>query len=232
MLIRWTGYRVCVCKNVWVQLDIVEDVPPNAPSLRLIVATVKWAYRHQKWNYHHWSDVISADETRFSLQHLNDRGHLNNRAPTSRCADEKLCCIQETWNSPLPQTPPPTSSISYHILRGTHAFFCKGRRFRSFSGLHRTYLGQVKFIHQRHGWPSYHCEPWKDGGHCAEHAPMTKVCDDCHRWSLPIIMMTSSNGNIFRVTGHLCGEFTGPRWISHTKASDAELWCFLWSASE
>ena len=24
-----------------------------------------------------------------------------------------------------------------------------------------------------------------------------------------IIMMTSSNGNIFRVTGHLCGEFTG-----------------------
>ena len=26
-------------------------------------------------------------------------------------------------------------------------------------------------------------------------------------------MMTSSNGNIFRVTGHLCGKFTGPRWI-------------------
>ena len=23
-------------------------------------------------------------------------------------------------------------------------------------------------------------------------------------------MMTSSNGNLFRVTGHLCGEFTGP----------------------
>ena len=45
-------------------------------------------------------------------------------------------------------------------------------------------------------------------------------------------MMTSSNGNIFRVTGYLCGEFTGPRWIPHTKASDAELWCFLWSASE
>ena len=40
-------------------------------------------------------------------------------------------------------------------------------------------------------------------------------------------MMTSSNGNIFRVTGHLCGEFTGPRWIPHTKANDAELWCLL-----
>ena len=36
-------------------------------------------------------------------------------------------------------------------------------------------------------------------------------------------MMTSSNGNIFRVTGHLCEEFTGPRWIPHTMASDAEL---------
>ena len=46
------------------------------------------------------------------------------------------------------------------------------------------------------------------------------------------LMMTSSNGNIFRVTGHLCGEFTGPRLIPRTKASDEELWCFLWSASE
>ena len=40
--------------------------------------------------------------------------------------------------------------------------------------------------------------------------------------------MMSSNGNIFRVTGHLCGAFTGNRWIPLTKASDAELWCFLW----
>ena len=30
-------------------------------------------------------------------------------------------------------------------------------------------------------------------------------------------MMTSSNGNIFRVTGPLCGEFTGRRWIPRTK---------------
>ena len=29
-------------------------------------------------------------------------------------------------------------------------------------------------------------------------------------------MMTSSNGSIFRVTGHLCGEFTGHRIINHT----------------
>ena len=42
-------------------------------------------------------------------------------------------------------------------------------------------------------------------------------------------MMTSSNGNIFRVTEPLCGDFTGHRWIPLTKASDAELWSFLWS---
>ena len=30
--------------------------------------------------------------------------------------------------------------------------------------------------------------------------------------------------------GPLWGEFTGHRWIPLTKASDAELWCFLWSA--
>ena len=42
-------------------------------------------------------------------------------------------------------------------------------------------------------------------------------------------MMTSSNGNIFRVIEPLCGEFTGHRWIPLTKASDAELWWFLWS---
>ena len=46
------------------------------------------------------------------------------------------------------------------------------------------------------------------------------------------VMITSSNGNIFRITGHLCGKFTGHQWIPCTKASDAELWCFLWSAPD
>ena len=35
-------------------------------------------------------------------------------------------------------------------------------------------------------------------------ARMERDCSRCNN------MMTSSNGNIFRVTGHLCGEFTGP----------------------
>ena len=49
---------------------------------------------------------------------------------------------------------------------------------------------------------------------------------------LSYCMMTSSNGNIFRFIGPLCGEFTGHRWIPRTKASDAELWCFLWSTPD
>ena len=37
--------------------------------------------------------------------------------------------------------------------------------------------------------------------------------------------MTSSNGNIFRVTGHLCGEFTGPQrlvtgWVNIREAGN------------
>ena len=66
-----------------------------------------------------------------------------------------------------------------------------------------------------------HCVPWR-----RIQLPAPPQCEEL------LNMMTSSNGNIFRVTGHLCGEFTGPQWIPRTKASDAELWCFLWSASE
>ena len=43
-------------------------------------------------------------------------------------------------------------------------------------------------------------------------------------------IMTTSNGNIFRVTGLLCGEFTGHRWIPCTKGTrqnfDAEALMF------
>ena len=42
-----------------------------------------------------------------------------------------------------------------------------------------------------------------------------------------IDMMTSSNRNICRVTGPLCGEFTGLRWIPRTKAGDAEMFSLI-----
>ena len=46
------------------------------------------------------------------------------------------------------------------------------------------------------------------------------------------LLMTSSNGNLFRVTGPLWGESTGRPVIPSTKASDVELWRFLWSEPE
>ena len=38
-----------------------------------------------------------------------------------------------------------------------------------------------------------------------------------HEFSSLVDMITSSNGNIVRVTGPLCGEFTGRRWIPRTQ---------------
>ena len=45
-------------------------------------------------------------------------------------------------------------------------------------------------------------------------------------------IMTLSIGNIFHFTGPLCREFTSHQWIPLTKASNVELWCFLWSVPE
>ena len=53
-------------------------------------------------------------------------------------------------------------------------------------------------------------------------------CSIYYLWNQLLTMMTSSNGNIFRVTGHLCGEFTGLRWLPSTKASDAKCQICVW----
>ena len=88
-------------------------------------------------------------------------------------------------------------------------------------------------------FPNIDCitvEVWKWIGNFIPHIiidaftyPMLFVRRFCFDVFVFIILISSSNGNIFRVTDHLCGDFTGHRWISHTKAIDAEVWCFLWS---
>ena len=77
---------------------------------------------------------------------------------------------------------------------------------------------------------------WNVTGNTVNEAPVKFQHDTIQTQDFGIArysdMMTSSNGNIFRVSGPLCGEFTGHRWIPLTKASDAEHWCFLWNAPE
>ena len=56
------------------------------------------------------------------------------------------------------------------------------------------------------------------------------VCAKQHTAPIMATQVTSLNGNIFRITGPLCGEFTSCRWIPRMKASDAEVWYILWFA--
>ena len=46
-------------------------------------------------------------------------------------------------------------------------------------------------------------------------------------WTFNHAMMTSSNGNLFRVIGPLCGEFTGHCWIPLTKPVTRSFYVFF-----
>ena len=58
-----------------------------------------------------------------------------------------------------------------------------------------SFLGQRQI--REHTW--MHMYKWNGG------CPLVSI--------VVLFMMTSSNGDIFRVTGLLCGEFTHPRWF-------------------
>ena len=48
----------------------------------------------------------------------------------------------------------------------------------------------------------------------------------------PVTWWRHQMETFFRVTGPLWGESNRHWWIPLTKASDAELWCFIWSEPE
>ena len=84
----------------------------------------------------------------------------------------------------------------------------------------------IKSLHKQPNiWYHVNCNGRLDCG--VELATSLQNGGDWH-WG----MMTSSNGNIFRVTCRLCGEYTDHRWIPRKKASDKAIWCFLGSAAE
>ena len=96
------------------------------------------------------------------------------------------------------------------------------------SGLLHWYRGNHMIVPMKRPgviWVNSSLESRKTDDTTTTKQSTTKCC--ARLGNILYIMMTSSNGNNLRVTGHLCGEFTGPRWLPHTKASDAELRCFL-----
>ena len=66
-------------------------------------------------------------------------------------------------------------------------------------------------------YPQYRCQPLPQAH---AHAHVCPTHDDVIKWKH------------FHVTGPLLGESTAHMWIPLTKASDAELWCFLWYVPE
>ena len=60
---------------------------------------------------------------------------------------------------------------------------------------------------------------WQEA-HVRNSVSVTTYCDWLI-WHMSSSVMTSSNGNIFRVTGPLRREFTAYRWIPLTEAIDA-----------
>ena len=55
-------------------------------------------------------------------------------------------------------------------------------------------------------------------------APTARNCNNTAQYN---ITMTSSNGNIFCITGPVCGKFTGHGWIPTTKSSDAIMFSLI-----
>ena len=94
-LIRRTGRRVSArtVQRCMVAAGYRSRRPARCPKLthdhrhrcRL------WARRHRNWNHQHWSHVIFADESRFSLYHRGGRAWVGRRVG-ERLVD---CCIHE-----------------------------------------------------------------------------------------------------------------------------------------
>ena len=95
----------------------------------------------------------------------------------------------------------------------------------------KVYFGSILYLYWNGVWwiwmdRTYWTNKWNPFIHVTYNKIKSAVLftwSHITRW----YMMTSSNGNIFRVTGPLWGEPTGHRWITHTMTSDEELWCFF-----
>ena len=130
----------------------------------------------------------------------------------------------------------PTSTMAGACAKYRLEVRCMHRISASLHVLFLHFLHHVIFLDTRHLglWLNYipaqdkelgSCKGWRSR-HTALHGfDLDNQCTDTHCNPFKDqTMMTPSNGKKqFRVTGHLCGEFTGHWWIPRTKVSDAEL---------
>ena len=85
-----------------------------------------------------------------------------------------------------------------------------------FRGWNKNVFAFSKGSQQWHGANSWNLSSCKTRTHLSYTVDINNTCkvSVCSSGRVVyvsvILMMTSSNGNIFRVTGPLCGEFTGP----------------------
>ena len=123
-------------------------------------------------------------------------------------------------------TAPRGSTLPVQGINSLRAKFCRGNTYiylHFMSLLHIDMTQVLKILPQVR--PDLHIlHSWCPGD--------VKIPRFSQKWVRAWYIMTSSNGIIFRVNGPLCGELNGHRWIPLTKASDAELWCYLWSVPE
>ena len=104
------------------------------------------------------------------------------------------------------------SSLDLWSLIGCVAFKIIHTELRLFSRVtSRSYVGLMDLWSLTHVDILFHCEELMSQSSTATHDGVMKQ---------------------FCATGHLCGEFTGNRWIPSTQASNAELIYFLWSTPE
>ena len=98
-----------------------------------------------------------------------------------------------------------TGKVSIHVIIG-HVKFPHGVKLRLFMlYCYIQHAIETSCLHSLNGHYPYHPLP-----------------------ALGYIVMTSSNGNIFRVTGALCGEYTGHRWCGALMFSLICVWINGW----
>ena len=181
-----------------------------------------------KWpTFYRWH-FVKGKEIQILLM-LFPRGPIDSKSPLIRRSLVHVCVTRSQCVSVISiitqygcflvrKTPGFESKLHFTLSMVVYAiYFVCFRRVKLF---HCQYI-RYKFIWQRNLLTFYYI---KDRDGMRSYNFRWYATWTCVVLSIKNVMMTSSNGNIFRVTGHLCGEFTGPRWIPHTKASDAELW--------